>query len=224
MSRRWASILAAVLLIGEPAAAFSLSARQFPYTHKCIPAASSVVACAQPSKDTVVTEPAAAEKLDPKDALAELPKLMEQIQVLWTEGKTWGAEERAERRRSIVNSYVRVFAPALALSGVQLGLSLGSFALVLLVLNVSGLGYAQIVDLVADVPLIGGAVSSIDPSWGNAAISLAVVEVINVPLLLPLAATATPAATDALSAKLTEWGFDAEGLNAKIEAVLEKTS
>ena len=40
------------------------------YTHKCIPAASSVVACAQPSKDTVVTEPAAAEKLDPKDALA----------------------------------------------------------------------------------------------------------------------------------------------------------
>ena len=115
-----------------------------------------------------------------------------------------------------MNSYVRVFAPALALSGVQLGLSFGSFALVLLVLNVSGLGYAQIVDLVADVPLIGGAVSSIDPSWGNAAISLAVVEVINVPLLLPLAATATPAATDALSAKLTEWGFDAEGLNARL--------
>ena len=40
----------------------------------------------------------------------------------------------------------------------------------------------------------------------------------------PAAAVATPPATEKLSAWLTEKGFDAEGLNAKIEAVLEKTS
>ena len=102
--------------------------------------------------------------------------------------------------------------------------SSSTFVLVLLVLNASGLGYAQAVDLLDGVPFIGDALASIDKAWGNAAISLAVVEVINVPVLLPLAAVATPGATEALSAKLTEWGFDADGLNAKIEAVLEKTS
>ena len=55
--------------------------------------------------------------------MAELGKLTGQIQVLWTEGKTWGPEQRATKRSEIVESYVRVFAPALAFSGAQLAIS-----------------------------------------------------------------------------------------------------
>ena len=53
--------------------------------------------------------------------------------------------------------------------------------------------------------------------------ALLLVEV-SAPVLLPAAALLTPGATTALAAKLEEWGLDADGLNAKIEKVLEDTS
>merc|ERR1740121_265404 len=46
------------------------------------------------------------ETIDPKDALKELSVLIEQIRELWTEGRTWSADERVERRRSLVTTYV----------------------------------------------------------------------------------------------------------------------
>ena len=219
------------LLLPTSVDAWSAGGRHLPPLARVCTRPTSIVACAPPSQaeapDPAASNAAAAgstEPIDPKDALKELPKLTQQIQELWTEGKTWGVEERTERRRKIVDSYVRVFAPALALSGVQLGLSFGVFFVSLLALNLSGIGYAQLVSALEGVPLLGDAIGAIDPAWGNAAISLAIVEVVNVPLLLPIAAVATPPATEKLSAWLTEKGFDAEGLNAKIEAVLEKTS
>jgi hypothetical protein len=143
--------------------------------------------------------------------------------VLWTEGKTWSAEERVERRRSIVATYVRVFAPAMAFSGTQLALTLGAFAVALVILGVSGVGYTSIAEAADGVPLLGDALAKIDPSWGNAAIALLLVE-LSAPLLLPIAAALTPGATKACSTKLEEWGLDADGLNARIEKVLEETS
>ena len=118
---------------------------------------------------------------------------------------------------------MRVFAPAIAFSGVQLSVSLLAFGMALLALGVSGRGYVDVVSLSAGVPVLGDALSQVGPGWGNAAIALLIVEV-SAPLLIPLAALATPAATDALTAKLTEWGLDADGLNAKIEKVLQETS
>ena len=69
--------------------------------------------------------------IDPKQAIAELGSLVTQIQEVWTEGRNWSLEERASRRRDIVTSYVRVFAPAVAFSGVQLGITFAVFAFVL---------------------------------------------------------------------------------------------
>ena len=143
--------------------------------------------------------------------------------MLWTEGKTWSAEERVERRRAIVATYVRVFAPAMAFSGTQLALTLGAFAIALVFLGLSGVGYASVADAAEGVPLLGDLLGKVDPSWGNAAIALALVE-LSAPLLIPLAAALTPGATEALSSKLEEWGLDADGLNARIEKVLEETS
>ena len=152
--------------------------------------------------------------IDPKKAIAELGELTQQIQLVWTEGSTWTSEKRMERRRDIVERYVRVFAPAVAFSGVQL----------LLTLTVSGRGYADVAGLLAGAPLLGDAVAKVDPSWGNIAVALAVVEVTAPVLLLPLSLIATPAATQALQTQLTELGLDADGLNKRIEEVLERTT
>lgn len=162
-------------------------------------------------------------ELDPKQALAELGGLVEQVKEVWTEGKSWSVEQRAERRRALVASYVRVFAPALAFSGVQLSLTLGAFVVALLSLSVSGRGYDDILGLADGLPPVRDALGSIDSSWGNAAIALLLVE-LAAPLLIPVAATLTPAATGKLRAQLGEWNLDEDGLNARIEAVLDRTS
>ena len=153
----------------------------------------------------------------------EFSDLLEQIKLLWTEGKTWPPDERAERRRALVDQYVRVFAPALAFSGTQLLLTFATATFIYAALAVSGRGFADFATMASDVPWVGGALDSIDPSLGNAAISLLGVE-LSAPILVPLAIAFTPKATDALNRKLAEWDLDAEGLNARIEDVLEKTS
>ena len=174
----------------------------------------AVVACAPP--------PAVAEiedddrPIDPKEAVKEIGALADQIKVLWTEGKTWDAETRTVKRREIVKQYVRVFAPAMAFSGCQLSVTFAAFFLYLVVLGASGLGFDAVQEAGAGVPLLGDLLAKVDPSWGNAAIALVLVEV-SAPLLIPAAALLTPKATESFEAKLKEWGFDAEGLNAKLE-------
>lgn len=90
--------------------------------------------------------------------------LVKQIQELWTDGKNWGVEERATRRRAVVSSYVAVFAPAVAFSGVQLTLSIGSFLIALLGLKISGRGYADIVELSSGLPPLQVARQLLQPS------------------------------------------------------------
>ena len=107
-------------------------------------AASPVPAAASP------VPPAA--PMDPRKAVEEMGSLVKQIQELWTDGKNWDVEERATRRRAVVSSYVAVFAPAMAFSGVQLTLSIGSFLIALLGLKISGRGYADIVELSSGIP------------------------------------------------------------------------
>lgn len=180
----------------------------------CALPAVSIVACAPPPS----TADAEDEKpIDPKDAIKELGALSEQIKVLWTEGKTWDAETRTERRREIVKTYVKVFAPAIAFSGSQLAVTFVAFLVYLTVIGASGLGFDTLQAAGADVPVLGDLLTKVDPAWGNAAIALVLIEV-SAPLLIPAAALLTPKATEALSAKLKESGLDAEGLNAKIEA------
>ena len=179
---------------------------------------SIAVACAPPAPVSPKEEP-----IDPKDAVAELGKLTDQIKILWTDGRTWDAETRTEKRREIVRTYVRVFAPAMAFSGSQLAITLVAFVIFLVVLGVSGLGFDTLQEATADVPLLGDGLAQIGPGWGNAAIAFLLVELC-APILIPAALLVTPKATEALSAKLDEWGLDADGLNAKIEKVLADTS
>jgi len=163
------------------------------------------------------------EPLSPQNALEELVPLLEQVKLVWTEGSTWSVEERVERRRDIVERYVRVFAPALAFSAAQLSLSLGVFAVVLVALSVSGRGYGDVASLLSDLPILGGLLENVDPGLGNAAIALIVVEAA-APLLLPIALALSPGMSASLQAKLEGWGLDADGLNARIEKVLIDTT
>lgn len=160
--------------------------------------------------------------IDPKEALKELEGLLEQVKEVWTEGKTWDPETRVERRRAIVDQYVRVFAPALAFSGTQLSLTLGAYALALALVSATGAG-AEVLSAGAGLPLVGEALGKIDPNLGNYALALVPVE-LAAPLLIPAAALLTPRATTALEGWLQEQGWDAEGLNARIEKVLRDTT
>ena len=229
--------------VAERAAAAERRANWNPKLRRHTPRAREIVACAplpsvepqgSAARQTEAVAVAAAasppadppEPIDPKRALEELTGpggLLEQVQAVWTEGKTWTPAERAERRRAIVETYVRVFAPALAFSGTQLTITLGAFAAAFAGLGVSGVGYEQLASACRGVPLLGDGLSSIQPGWGNAAIALLLVE-LSAPLLLPLAAVLTPKATEALQAKLVEWDLDADGLNKRIEKVLADTS
>ena len=185
----------------------------------------SAVACAPlesppPAAAALADEP----PIDPKKALEEMGALIGQVQVVWTEGKTWSPEVRAAKRRELVTTYVRVFAPALAFSGTQLVITLVYFFVVLAALGLSGRGFDDVLSLSEGfAPLHGALESNVDPAWGNAAIALVAVEV-SAPLLIPLALVLTPAQTEKLQGWLTSKGLDAEGINLKIEEVLEKTS
>lgn len=163
------------------------------------------------------------EPLSPQNAIAELGPLLEQVKLVWTEGSTWSPAEREQRRRDIIEKYVRVFAPALSFSAAQLGLSIGVFLTVLIALNVSGRGFTDLSAAFTNLPLFGDLLEKVDPSWGNAAIALVVVEVM-APLLLPVALALTPGMTASLQSQLEAWGLDAEGLNARIEKVLKDTT
>ena len=112
-----------------------------------------VLSLSEPEAEPAAAVPVPpAAPMDPRKAVEELGSLVKQVQELWTEGKTWSIEERASRRRALVSSYVAVFAPAVAFSGVQLSLSIGSFLLALLGLKISGRGYADLVSLSGALP------------------------------------------------------------------------
>lgn len=162
-------------------------------------------------------------QLSPQNAMAEFGPLLEQVKLVWTEGSTWTVEEREQRRRDILEKYVQVFAPALAFSAAQLGLTISLFITVLLALNISGRGFNDLSDALSGLPLLGNLLDKVDPSWGNAAIALVIVEV-SAPILIPIAVAVTPGIATSLNTQLEAWGLDAEGLNERIKKVLKDTS
>ena len=164
-----------------------------------------------------------AEPIDPRKAVEEMGLLMKQVQTMQAEGKTWTPEERTDRRRELVNTYVRVFAPALAFSGTQLALTFGAILFVYGALSVSGRGYNDALALSESFAPLHDAIEGIGPGYGNGAVGFVIVEALG-PLLLPVALALTPPSTAALQKKLNSWGLDADGLNRRIEKVLKETS
>jgi len=160
--------------------------------------------------------------LDPREAIKELGSLVEQVQELWRDGSSWSTEEKIDRRRQLVTTYVRVFAPAVAFSAVQLSLSFGVLAIILLALQLTNHGYADLEAWTQAIPPLHGAVEKLDPALGNGAIALLAVELLG-PAIIAIALLAAPPATQALQQRLKAAGLDADGLNDRIEAVLEAT-
>ena len=125
-----------------------------------------VLSLAEPEVEAASAEspmPPAA-PMDPRKAVEEMGSLVKQVQEIWTDGKNWDMEERARRRRAVVSSYVAVFAPAVAFSGVQLTLSIGGFLVFLIGLKISGRGYADIVELSGVLPPLQVARQLLQPS------------------------------------------------------------
>ena len=124
-----------------------------------------VLSLAEPEVEAAAESPMPpAAPMDPRKAVEELGSLVKQVQEVWTDGKNWDMEERARRRREIVSSYVAVFAPAVAFSGVQLTLSIGGFLTFLIGLKISGRGYADIVELSGVLPPLQVARQLLQPS------------------------------------------------------------
>ena len=124
-----------------------------------------VLSLAEPEVEAAAESPMPpAAPMDPRKAVEELGSLVKQVQEVWTDGKNWDMEERARRRREIVSSYVAVFAPAVAFSGVQLTLSIGGFLIFLIGLKISGRGYADIVELSGVLPPLQVARQLLQPS------------------------------------------------------------
>jgi len=144
--------------------------------------------------------------LDPRAALDEVGTLLEKVRELWTDGSSWSAEERAVRQRELVDQYFRVFVPAVAFSGVQLGLSLAAFGTLLAALNLSHRGYDDVARLAEAFAPLAPLVDAINPTLGNAAIALAGVELL-APLLIAASLAAAPAAAASLKARLEGWGL-----------------
>ncbi len=171
MARRHAVGCGLALLACLPAAVSGM--RVLPsVTHPALRSCAPVACAPAPVDDAAAATGAKEEELSPQQAVKELGSLFEQVKAVWVDGKTWSADERVERRRAIVTSYVRVFAPAVSFSGVQLSLSLGWLAFLFVALSASGLGYDSILSLTEGLPPLHDALGAIDPGWGNLAIAL----------------------------------------------------
>uniref|UniRef100_A0A7S2IHD4 Uncharacterized protein n=1 Tax=Haptolina brevifila TaxID=156173 RepID=A0A7S2IHD4_9EUKA len=164
-----------------------------------------------------------AEPIDPRKAVEEMGSLMKQIQTMNENRKNWSPDEMTMRRREVVNTYVRVFAPALAFSGTQLALTFVSIFIVYGALSVSGRGYNDVLALSEGIAPLHNAIEGIGPGYGNGAVGFVIVEALG-PLLLPVALALTPRSTIALQEKLNSWDLDGDGLNIRIEKVLRETS
>ena len=113
--------------------------------------------------------------LSPAEAAKELGNLMSECTSLLTEPPK-GRAERIARRESLVRSWSRVFSPAVAYTGAQLGVSLAAFVTLRVALAASGRGFADVAVLLGGVPLLGGFLAGIDPGLGDNVIALLLVE------------------------------------------------
>lgn len=130
-------------------------------------------------------------------------------------------EQRKALESEIVDLYVAFAVPALALALSTLLAFPGAFLLFYASLAVTGRGLPDVEAFFAALPAAIATPASellakVDPAIGNAAVAAILLELAS-PALLLLSAAIKGRIETALSARLPEWGFDADGIRARLE-------
>eukprot|EP00747_Dinoflagellata_sp_TGD_P183880 gnl/TRDRNA2_/TRDRNA2_39074_c0_seq1.p1 gnl/TRDRNA2_/TRDRNA2_39074_c0~~gnl/TRDRNA2_/TRDRNA2_39074_c0_seq1.p1 ORF type:complete len:298 (-),score=42.46 gnl/TRDRNA2_/TRDRNA2_39074_c0_seq1:216-1109(-) len=146
---------------------------------------------------------------------ADFKRFMELAKEIEDSKDQWGSETYKERQRAFLEVYIRVFDPVVAYAATVSGLDLAAVTFFVVALNLSGVGFQSLKELMSDVPLIGPAINATDPTLGNIALALALNE-FTAPVLLPLGAKFTPAVREALETKIVDWGLDADSIMEKL--------
>jgi len=132
-------------------------------------------------------------------------------------------QEAAVIRRDLVESYTKFAVPAASFSIVSLSLFASTFALIYTFLGLSGRGYDDVIGLVSGIDFLKGLLEAVPSKYGNLGITLVLLEVC-APILAASTLALAPKAADALQSKLPEWGLDADGLNRRMDAIVEARS
>jgi hypothetical protein len=158
---------------------------------------------------------------DPRQALEQFGSLFSQVQAIFTEGSTWDSETLEEKTREFVRTYVSVFVPGIGYAATSLAVYVGSFAFVALGLALSGRGYDDVLAAVSGFQPLRELLEKADPSWGNTAIVLLLLEVLS-PAILAISLALTPKTMDALRTNLDGWGWGEEGIDDRVAELLGK--
>jgi hypothetical protein len=207
-------------LAGEAFRSLSRASKQDP---------SSLYQQLQPEEPTPSSEstgnsiaPSAYGEGDPRQALEQFGSLFSQMQVIVTEGNTWDSDKLEEKTREFVTTYVKVFVPGMGYVATSLAVYISSFAAVSIPLAVSGHGYEDLLALTsAYEPLRNFLAEKLDPTWGNLAITLVILEILS-PAILAATLALSPKTTDVLRSNLDGWGWGEEGIDVRVSEILGK--
>jgi hypothetical protein len=126
--------------------------------------------------------------------------------------------ERRKLRLEILEIYTNFAVPSLSLAFGTFVSFPGAFVLIFIALQASGRGLPDLKALFASVPFVADALSHIDPSLGNAAVTAVLVELLS-PVLILLAVAIKGRLEAQLREQLPRWGLDADGLASRIDAL-----
>mmetsp|Transcript_9836 Transcript_9836/g.17912 ORF Transcript_9836/g.17912 Transcript_9836/m.17912 type:complete len:258 (-) Transcript_9836:150-923(-) len=167
-------------------------------------------------------KPSAYDEGDPRQALEQFGSLFSQVQAILTEGSSWDSDELEEKTRELVRSYVDVVVPGLGYAATSLAVYAASFAFVGVVLALSGRGYTDILAAVSGFEPLRDLLEKADPTWGNAAIALVIIELLS-PAIIAVTLALTPKTMDSLRTNLDAWGWGEEGIDERVSEMLGKS-
>lgn len=158
---------------------------------------------------------------DPRQALEQFGSLFSQVQAIVTEGSNWDADELENKTREFARTYVGVVVPGLGYASTSLAVYVTTFATIGVGLALSGRGYNDIIAASSGFEPLRALLEKADPTWGNVAIALVLLEVLS-PVILALTLALTPKTMDALRTNLDEWGWGEEGIDERVAEMLGK--
>ena len=159
---------------------------------------------------------------DPRKALEQFGSLFTQVQEIATEGSSWDSETLETKTQEFVRTYLRIFVPGIGYALTSFTVLLSTFSLCLLVLNLSGRGYSDIIGAVSSIEPIRNVLEKADGTWGNIAIALVCCEILS-PLILGVTLALTPRTMAILKEKLEESGWGEDNIEERAADILRLT-
>ena len=159
---------------------------------------------------------------DPRKALEQFGSLFTQVQEIATEGSSWDSETLETKTQEFVRTYLRIFVPGIGYALTSFTVLASTFSLCLLVLNLSGRGYSDIIGAVSSIEPLRNVLEKADETWGNVAIALVCCEILS-PLILGVALALTPRTMAVLKEKLEELGWGEDNIEERAADILRLT-